>query len=72
MKQKPKRPSPRRSEASQRLDQTCGLGIPPGPTSDNFTPQETTKEGDAEVGVDGPDLSCPGSTVVAEGRTDGR
>ncbi len=67
MKNKPKRPSLRRSEASQRLDQTCGLRISDEPTSDNLTPQETTNQDAAEVGADGAALSCPGSSVVANG-----
>ena len=45
---------------------TCGLRILDSPTSDNLTPQETTKEEAPEVGTDGAGLSCPGSSVVAE------
>jgi hypothetical protein len=44
---------------------TCGLRITPSPTSDNLTPQETTAQLDREVGADGSELSCPGSSVVA-------
>ena len=48
---------------------TCGLLTTPTPTSDNRTPQETTTQATAEVGADGPGLSCPGS-VVAESNTE--
>ena len=48
----------------QRL--TRGLGIVSNPTSDNLNPQKTTKEDAPEVGTDGPELSCPGTSVVAE------
>jgi hypothetical protein len=37
------------------------------PTSDNRTPQETTKQDAPDMGGDGGELSCPGSSVVAEG-----
>ena len=47
---------------------TRGLGIPDSPTSDNLTPQETTKQDTHEVGADGAGLSCPGSSVVADER----
>jgi hypothetical protein len=36
---------------------TRGLGISESPTSDNLTPQETTKQATGEVGTDG--LVCP-------------
>jgi len=36
------------------------------PTSDNLNPQETTKQDALDMGVDGADLSCPGSNVVAD------
>lgn len=42
---------------------TCGLRISATPTSDNLTPQETTKDSAPEVGAGGAGLSCPG--VVA-------
>jgi len=45
---------------------TCGLRISPDTTSDNLTPQETTNQDTGEMGLDGPDLSYPGSNVVAE------
>lgn len=45
---------------------TCGLRITPSTTSDNLTPQETTKEESGTVGADGESLSCTGSRVVAE------
>ena len=45
---------------------TCGLRILEAPTSDNVTPQETTNLDSLDMGLDGPDLSCPGSSVVAD------
>ena len=45
---------------------TCGLRISESPTSDNLSPQETTSQATAEVGADGPGLTCPGSSVVAD------
>jgi hypothetical protein len=33
---------------------------------DNLTPQETTNQDAPEMGADGIDLSCPGSSVVAD------
>ena len=45
---------------------TRGLGIVPDATSDNLTPQETTNQPDIEVGTDGAELSCPGSSAVAD------
>ena len=45
---------------------TRGLGIPTNPTSDNLNPQEATNQDTPEVGADGPGLSCPGSSVVAD------
>jgi len=45
---------------------TCGLRIVPIPTSDNLTPQETTKQDIRDMGIDGAELSCPGSSVVAD------
>ena len=53
---------------------TCGLRISNSPTSDNLSPQETTNQDAPDMGHDAPDmghdgagLSCPGSSVVAEG-----
>ena len=46
---------------------TCGLRIADSPTSDNLTPQETTNLDVPDLGADGGDLSCPGSSMVAEG-----
>jgi len=46
---------------------TCGFRISDGPTSDNLTPQETTKQDAPEMGADGGDLSYSGSRVVADG-----
>ena len=45
---------------------TCGLRNSESPTSDNLTSQETTNQADIEVGTDGAELSCPGSSVVAD------
>ena len=45
---------------------TCHIRISDSPTSDNLTPQETTKQDTREVGADGAGLSCPGSSVVAD------
>ena len=45
---------------------TCGLRISSNPTSDKLNPQQTTSQDLLEVGTDGPELSCPGSSVVAE------
>ena len=50
---------------------TCGLRISDSPTSDNLNPPETTKQDAPEVGADGAGLSCPGSSVVADSRSDG-
>ena len=44
---------------------TCGLRISDSPTSDKLSPQETTIQGTAQVAADGGDLSCPGSSMVA-------
>ena len=44
---------------------TRGLGIVSNPTSDNLTPQETTKQDTRDMGIDGAELSCAGSSVVA-------
>jgi hypothetical protein len=48
---------------------TCGLRISQGPTSDNLSPQETTKEDAPDMGLDGAKLSCPGSGVLAKAVT---
>jgi hypothetical protein len=44
---------------------TCGLRISDSPTSDNLTPQETTTQDALDMGADGAELSCLGSSVVA-------
>ena len=49
---------------------TRGLGITPRTTSDNLTPQETTNQDSPDKGPDGADLSCPGSSVVADEDTE--
>ncbi len=55
-------------EPAIRIERTtCGLRISPDPHTDNLTPQEATNQDTPEVGTDGGDLSCPGSSVVAEG-----
>jgi hypothetical protein len=46
---------------------TCGLRISDSSTSDNLTPQETKNQDAPDMGEDGAGLSCPGSSVVAEG-----
>ena len=46
---------------------TCGLQISDSPTSDNLTPQETTTQAAPDMGPDGAGLSCPGTSVVADG-----
>ena len=54
-------------EPATRIERaTCGLRISPHPTSHNLNPQETTNQDAPEVGADGPELSCPGSSVVAD------
>jgi hypothetical protein len=45
---------------------TCGLRIFKNPTSGNLKPQETTEHDASEVAPDGPNFSCPGSSVVAQ------
>lgn len=45
---------------------TCGLQNSERPTSDNVTPQETTTQDSPDMGRDRANLSCPGSSVVAE------
>ena len=42
----------------------CGLRNSDDPTSDNLTPQETTKPDAADIALDGAELSCPGSSEV--------
>ena len=54
-------------EPATRIERaTCGLRTVPDPTSDNVTPQETTKQDPSDMGQDGASLPCPGSSVVAE------
>lgn len=45
---------------------TCGLQNSDSPPSDNLTPQETREGDSGMVGADGADLSCAGSSVVAQ------
>src|SRR5215472_5877614 len=45
---------------------TCGLRNLANPTSDNLSPQETTKQDAPEVGEGGGDLSCPGRSAVVD------
>ena len=63
----------KRLEPATRIERaTCGLRNSKNPTSDNLSPQETTEQDASEVGTDGPELSCPCSSVVADdGRTKG-
>ena len=44
---------------------TCGLRNSQIPTSDNLSPQETTRPDAPDMGLDRAELSCPGSSVVA-------
>ena len=54
-------------EPAIRIERTtCGLRNSDSPTSDNLTPQEATKQDAPDMGPDGPGLSCPGSSAVAE------
>ena len=60
-------PALEKMEPATRIERaTCGLRNLDNPTSDNLTPQETTKQGAPNMGPDGPGLSCPGSSVVAD------
>jgi hypothetical protein len=45
---------------------TCGLRNSENPTSDNQSPQETTEHDPLDMGTDGAELSCPGSSEVAD------
>jgi hypothetical protein len=55
-------------EPAIRIERTtCGLRNSDNATSDNLTPQETTNQDALDMGADGAELSCPGSSVVAEG-----
>jgi hypothetical protein len=51
---------------------TCGLRISDRPTSDNLNPRESTTPDDPDMGPDVASLSCPGSSVVANSRGEGR
>jgi hypothetical protein len=51
---------------------TCGLQSVTDPTSHHLTPQETTVHATALAGADGDDLSCPGSSVVADADDESR
>jgi hypothetical protein len=53
-------------QASSEAILTCGLRISDNPTSDHLTPQEITNQDTPDMGADGGDLSCPGSSVVAD------
>ena len=57
--------------APRKVPATRGLGISESPTSDNLTPQKSTKQDTHEVGPDGTGLACPGRSVVAD-RDDGK
>lgn len=55
-------------EPAIRIERTtCGLRISDSPTSDNVSPQETTIAIAPDMAADRVSLSCPGSSVVAEG-----
>ena len=58
-------PAPRTFNAARTL--TCGLRISDSPTSDNLTLRETTNQDTPDMGPDGAGLSCPGTSVVADG-----
>jgi len=59
-------------EPATRIERaTCGLRNSKTPTSGNLNPQETTKEDTSEVGTDGSELSCPGSSVRKDEIRDG-
>jgi hypothetical protein len=45
---------------------TCGLRNSENPTSDNLKPQETRNQDSDDMGLDGTELSYPGSSVVAD------
>ena len=45
---------------------THGLQSSANPTTDKLTPQETTSQDAPDMGVDGGDLSRPGSSEVAQ------
>ena len=51
---------------------TCNLRISGDPTIDNLTPEETTNQDTPEVAACGASLSCPGSSVVADGDDESR
>ena len=58
-------------EPATRIERaTCGLRIVPTPLADNVCPQQTTMQEVADKVLDGASLSCPGSSVVAEGGQD--
>ena len=60
-------------EPAIRIERTtCGLRISDNPTSDHQTPQETTTQDPLDMGPDGPGLSCPGSSVVADADDESR
>ena len=51
-------------EPATRIERaTCGLRNSENPTSDNLKPQETTAQVSADMGIDGPELSCPVGVV---------
>ena len=55
------------TEPATRIERaTCGLRIAQNPTSEKLNPQEATNQDVLDMGVDGADLSCPGSSVVAD------
>ena len=54
-------------EPAARIERaTCGLRISDSPTSDNLTLQEITNQDAPDMGADGGDWFCPGSSVVAD------
>jgi hypothetical protein len=54
-------------EPATRIERaTCGLRISKTPTSDNLKLQEATQPDAADIALGGAELSCPGSSVVAD------
>ena len=54
-------------EPAIRIERTtCGLRISDSPTSDNLTPQETTKQDAPDMGADRAGLPCSDSSMVAQ------
>ena len=51
-------------EPAIRIERTtCGLRISDSPTSDNLTPQQTTKQDAPDMGTDGDDFKIGGDVM---------